>query len=134
MPTNRNTLTRRNVGIGELILEHSFPWSGAGEGGLSPASPVSRGCRFRLGAPHRQKGIKSEPPMNPQSPANLIAGILFVLFPAVAQDRIDRVLLEAEQAREAGVPTLLAAVAKGAVRSQMLAARALGRLENPSYR
>src|SRR5580692_4287679 len=72
--------------------------------------------------------------MNPQSAAKLIAGVLFVLFPTVAQDRVDRVLLEAEQAREAGVPTLLAAVAKGAVRSQMLAARALGRLEDPSYR
>jgi len=72
--------------------------------------------------------------MNPQSAAKLIAGILFVLFPTAAQDRVDRVLLEAEQAREAGAPTLLAAVAKGAVRSQMLAARALGRLENPSYR
>ncbi len=50
-----------------------------------------------------------------------------------AQDRADRVLLEAEQAQEAGVPALLAAM-KGNVRSQMLAARAIGRLENPSYR
>ncbi len=50
-----------------------------------------------------------------------------------AQDRADRVILEAEQAREAGVPTLLAA-AKGDARSQMFAARAIGRLEDPSYR
>ena len=72
--------------------------------------------------------------MNSQSASKLIAGILFVLFPTLAQDRVDRALLDAEQAREAGVATLLAAVAKGGVRSQMLAARALGRLENPSYR
>jgi cyclophilin family peptidyl-prolyl cis-trans isomerase/HEAT repeat protein len=59
--------------------------------------------------------------------------MLLSLFPVAAQDRADRVLLEAEQAREAGVPALLAA-AKGSVHSQMLAARAIGRLENPDYR
>jgi HEAT repeat protein len=63
-----------------------------------------------------------------------IVGVLLVLFPAVAQDRADRVIIESEQAREAGVPTLLAAVANGGVRSRILAARALGRLDNPSYR
>jgi cyclophilin family peptidyl-prolyl cis-trans isomerase len=63
----------------------------------------------------------------------LVAGMLLALFPVVAQDRSDRVLLEAEQAREAGLPVLLAAM-KGGVRSQMLAARAIGRLENASYR
>jgi hypothetical protein len=54
--------------------------------------------------------------MNLQSTAKLIAGISFLMFPIVAQARVGRVLLEAEQAREAGVPTLLAAVAKGGVR------------------
>jgi cyclophilin family peptidyl-prolyl cis-trans isomerase/HEAT repeat protein len=59
--------------------------------------------------------------------------MLLSLLPMSAQDRADRVILEAEQAREAGVPTLLAA-AKGDARSQMFAARAIGRLEDPSYR
>ncbi|MGA3187004.1 MAG: peptidylprolyl isomerase [Bryobacteraceae bacterium] len=59
----------------------------------------------------------------------LVAGFLLFVTSAAAQD-----LIEAEQAREAGVPTLLAAIAHGNVRSQMLAARALGRLENSSYR
>jgi cyclophilin family peptidyl-prolyl cis-trans isomerase/HEAT repeat protein len=72
--------------------------------------------------------------MNPQDATRLIAGILLFLFPTAAQDRADRVLLEAEQAREAGVPTLLAALTHGGVRTQMLAARAIGRLENPFYR
>ncbi len=71
--------------------------------------------------------------MNAPSSSKLIAKILLLLFPVMAQDRVERVLLEAEQAREAGIPTLLAAVAKGDVRSQILAARALGRLETPSY-
>ena len=43
-------------------------------------------------------------------------------------------MIEAEQARDAGAPTLLAAIRNGAPRTQMLAARALGRLENPTYR
>src|SRR5580704_6005815 len=72
--------------------------------------------------------------MNPRFAAKLISGILFAICVAGAQDPAARVLLEAEQAREAGVPALLAALATGDVRSQMLAARALGRLENPSYR
>jgi HEAT repeat protein len=63
-----------------------------------------------------------------------IVGILLAFFPAVAQDRADRAVIEAEQARAAGVPTLLAAVANGNARSQMLAARAIGRLDSPSYR
>jgi len=62
----------------------------------------------------------------------LIAGMLLSIIPMAAQDRADRMLLEAEQARETGVPTLLTAV-KGDVHSQMLAARALGRLETPAY-
>jgi cyclophilin family peptidyl-prolyl cis-trans isomerase/HEAT repeat protein len=72
--------------------------------------------------------------MNPSGAAKLIAAILLSLIPTAAQDRADRVLLEAEQARETGAPTLLAAVAHGDVHSQVLAVRALGRLENPSYR
>src|ERR1700722_695643 len=56
--------------------------------------------------------------MNPPTARRLVAGVLLLLFPMAAQDRADRVLLEAEQARQAGVPTLLAAV-KGGVRSQM---------------
>ena len=71
--------------------------------------------------------------MNPPTARRLVAGVLLLLFPMAAQDRADRVLLEAEQTREPGVPTLLAAV-KGGVRSQMFAARSIGRLENPSYR
>jgi cyclophilin family peptidyl-prolyl cis-trans isomerase len=63
----------------------------------------------------------------------LFAGILLV-FSIRAQTAADRTLLEAEQQREAGVPVLLAAVSNGDAHSQMLAARALGRLENPSYR
>jgi cyclophilin family peptidyl-prolyl cis-trans isomerase/HEAT repeat protein len=72
--------------------------------------------------------------MNPSDAAKLIAAILLSLIPMAAQVPADRALLEAEQAREAGVPTLLAAMAHGDVHSEVLAARALGRLENPSYR
>ena len=72
--------------------------------------------------------------MNPLQAARLIAGILLSLFPMAAQDRADRVLIEAEQAREAGAPALLAALTNGSVHSRILAARAIGRLENPSYR
>lgn len=72
--------------------------------------------------------------MNPTRSARLIAGMLLLLIPAAAQDRADRALLEAEQAREAGVPALLAALKNGGPHSQILAARALGRLENPSHR
>jgi cyclophilin family peptidyl-prolyl cis-trans isomerase/HEAT repeat protein len=71
--------------------------------------------------------------MNPSNTAELIAGILLFLFPLAAQDRADRLLLEAELAREDGAPTLLAALTRGDVHSQMLAARAIGRLENPTY-
>ena len=56
-----------------------------------------------------------------------------MLLSIVSAPAQDRALLEAEQAREAGVPALLAA-AKGDVRSQKFAARALGRIENPEYR
>ncbi len=72
--------------------------------------------------------------MNPNCSAKLIAGTLLLLFPAAAQDRADRALLDAEQARDAGAPALLAALKNGGPHSQILAARALGRLENLTYR
>jgi cyclophilin family peptidyl-prolyl cis-trans isomerase/HEAT repeat protein len=56
-----------------------------------------------------------------------------LIAPMVAQVPADRVLLEAEQMREAGASALLAATKSGDARSQMLAARAIGRLENPAY-
>jgi len=71
--------------------------------------------------------------MNTPASAIIIARMLTFLFPAVAQVFTDREILEAEQARQNGVPVLLEA-AKGDFRSQMLAARAIGRLENPVYR
>jgi cyclophilin family peptidyl-prolyl cis-trans isomerase/HEAT repeat protein len=63
----------------------------------------------------------------------LCAGTLIAVS-VWAQSPADRRILEAEQVREAGVPVLLAAVANGDVRSRVLAARAIGRLENPAYR
>ena len=63
----------------------------------------------------------------------LCAGILLVVS-IEAQSPADRILLVAEQEREAGVPVLLATVANGDAHSQILSARAIGRLENPAYR
>lgn len=57
-----------------------------------------------------------------------------LLLALLAQSPGDRTVLEAEQAREAGVPALLKAVASPDVRTERLAARALGRLENPAHR
>jgi cyclophilin family peptidyl-prolyl cis-trans isomerase/HEAT repeat protein len=57
----------------------------------------------------------------------------FVLH-AQAQVPDERTILEAEVAREAGVPALLHAVAGSDARLQRLAARAMGRLENPAHR
>ncbi len=57
----------------------------------------------------------------------------FVLH-AYAQVPNERAILEAEVAREAGVPALLQAMAGSDVRLQRLAARAIGRLENPAHR
>lgn len=71
--------------------------------------------------------------MNRAAAIRLIAG-MSLLCSMEAQAPSDRALIEAEQAREVGVSVLLAAVANGDVRSQMLAARAIGRLENPAYR
>jgi HEAT repeat protein len=57
-----------------------------------------------------------------------------LLIPLLAQAPADRPLLEAEQAREAGVSTLLTAIQGKDTHAQGLAARAIGRLENPTYR
>lgn len=58
-----------------------------------------------------------------------------VLLPALllAQAPAERPLLEAEQSREAGVAALRAAIASSDAQAQRLAARALGRLENPAH-
>ena len=65
-----------------------------------------------------------------------IAGMWILLAAAamLAQAPADRVLLEAENAREAGVPSLAKAAASSDARAKRLAARALGRLENPAHR
>lgn len=60
--------------------------------------------------------------------------IACLVLHAYAQVPDERPILEAEEAREAGVPTLLHAVAGPDVRLQRLAARAIGRLENPAHR
>ena len=54
----------------------------------------------------------------PKAPVThrLIAVMLLSIIPMAGQDRADRALLEAEQAREVGVPALSAAV-KGDARS-----------------
>ena len=62
----------------------------------------------------------------------------FILFSGVvaaslAQTTSQQSLIEAEQAREAGVPTLLAAMAGTDAGSQRIAVRAIGRLENPAH-
>jgi len=62
----------------------------------------------------------------------LVAGMLLLSI-IRAQTPADRRLIEAEQAREAGVPVLQEAAANGDVRARMLAARAIGRLENPAH-
>ena len=56
-----------------------------------------------------------------------------LLFALLAQSPADRVILEAEQAREAGVPALRRALASPEAHTQRRAARALGRLENPAH-
>jgi cyclophilin family peptidyl-prolyl cis-trans isomerase/HEAT repeat protein len=63
-----------------------------------------------------------------------LAGSWFFFLPLLAQAPADRPLLEAEKAREAGLPVLFAAVAKGDAHAQLLAARAIGRIENPAHR
>ena len=52
----------------------------------------------------------------------------------VAQVPVDRAVLDAEQARAAGVPALTRFAQGRDVRAQRLAARALGRLEDPAQR
>ncbi len=56
-----------------------------------------------------------------------------ILLPMLAQVPVDRAVLEAEHAREAGMPALRAAVSGPDVRAQRLAARAIGRIENPAH-
>ena len=51
-----------------------------------------------------------------------------------AQVPVDRAILEAEHSREAGMPALRTAVAGNNPRTQRLAARAVGRIENPAHR
>ena len=63
----------------------------------------------------------------------LCAGI-FLVVSIEAQAPADRALLDAEQAREAGVPVLIATMANGDAHSRILAARAVGRFENPAWR
>jgi cyclophilin family peptidyl-prolyl cis-trans isomerase/HEAT repeat protein len=63
--------------------------------------------------------------------------VMFILWLVLlfdSQSGARRALLEAEQQREAGAPALLAAAASGDVQAQALAARAIGRLENPAHR
>ena len=57
-----------------------------------------------------------------------------ILIPMLAQVPVDRAVLESEHAREAGMPALRAAVAGRDPRAQRLAARAIGRIENPAHR
>ena len=61
--------------------------------------------------------------------------VLSLLVPVtmLAQVPSDRALLEAEQAREAGFSTVLAAASGADPLGQRLAARAIGRLENPAH-
>ena len=57
-----------------------------------------------------------------------------ILIPMLAQVPVDRAVLEAEHAREAGVPALQSFINGTDVRAQRLAARAIGRIENPAHR
>ena len=57
-----------------------------------------------------------------------------ILLPMLAQVPVDRAVLESEHAREAGFPALQAAISGPDVRAQRLAARAVGRIENPAHR
>ncbi len=66
--------------------------------------------------------------------ATLILAIACPVCFVRAQAPAERAIIEAEEAREAGVPALLTAAKSSDVRLQSLAARAIGRLENPAYR
>ena len=57
-----------------------------------------------------------------------------ILIPMLAQVPVDRAVLEAEHAREAGVPALQSFINGTDARAQRLAARAIGRIENPAHR
>lgn len=56
-----------------------------------------------------------------------------LLFTLAAQNPADRAVLEAEHAREAGIAALVQATKAGGPRTRALAARGIGRLENPAY-
>ncbi len=56
-----------------------------------------------------------------------------ILIPMLAQVPVDRAVLESEHARDAGAAALIAATTRPDARTQRLAARALGRLENPAH-
>jgi cyclophilin family peptidyl-prolyl cis-trans isomerase len=57
-----------------------------------------------------------------------------LLLPLLAQVPAERAVLDAEHARASGLPALLSAAKSASPRVQQLAARALGRLENPAGR
>ncbi len=59
---------------------------------------------------------------------------LFLLPALVAQVPVDRAVLDAEQARAGGIPALTQMAASRDVRTQRLAARAIGRNEDPAQR
>ncbi|MCC7053421.1 MAG: peptidylprolyl isomerase [Gemmatimonadaceae bacterium] len=57
-----------------------------------------------------------------------------LLLPLLAQVPVERPVLEAEHAREAGAVALVRATTSGTPRVRAMAARGLGRLENPVHR
>jgi cyclophilin family peptidyl-prolyl cis-trans isomerase/HEAT repeat protein len=81
-------------------------------------------------------GLRSNPPLSAriQLNATLVLAIAGSVCLVRAQVPAERAVIEAEEAREAGVPALLAAAKSSDMRLQSLAARAIGRLENPAYR
>jgi cyclophilin family peptidyl-prolyl cis-trans isomerase/HEAT repeat protein len=89
---------------------------------------------------NRRRPLKSTGGSNPplsaiiQLNATLALAIACSVCIVRAQAPAERAVIEAEEAREAGVPALLAAAKSSDVRLQSLAARAIGRLENPAHR
>ncbi len=60
--------------------------------------------------------------------------MLLLILSALAQEPAARAVLEAEQARAAGAPTLVRSATQGSPQARALATRALGRLEDSSQR
>jgi cyclophilin family peptidyl-prolyl cis-trans isomerase/HEAT repeat protein len=89
---------------------------------------------------NRRRPLKSTGGSNPPLSARILLNATLLLAIAClicslrAQVPEERTIIEAEEAREAGVPALLTAAKSSDVRLQSLAARAIGRLENPAYR